>query len=112
MSVLEHRAQVVPTGTWRADRVHSTLEFAVRHMVVATFRGRLRNFDAVLTTDEAGGAVLEGTGEVASVATEEPNLDATWRRRTSSTGSATPRSGFARTASSGKAPTTSSSRAS
>jgi polyisoprenoid-binding protein YceI len=76
MSVLEHRAQVVPTGTWRADRVHSTLEFAVRHMVVATFRGRLRDFDAVLTADEAGGGVLEGTGDVASVATEEPNLDA------------------------------------
>ena len=29
----------VPTGTWVTDPVHSSLGFAVKHMVVATFRG-------------------------------------------------------------------------
>jgi len=57
-------------GTWNADATHSSLGFAIRHMVVATFRGELRDFDATLSV--SGDAVsLRGSGRVASVTTRQ-----------------------------------------
>ncbi len=76
MSVTEQTQTQVPTGTWRSDPVHSSLEFAVKHMVVATFRGRLTDFAATLSAPGDGTAVLEGAGRVASVITPEENLNA------------------------------------
>lgn len=64
----------VPVGTWRHDPVHSSFAFSVKHMVVATFRGSLTDFDATLTSDEDGTATLEATGRVASVVTQDDNL--------------------------------------
>jgi polyisoprenoid-binding protein YceI len=61
------------TGTWNADTTHSTLEFAARHMVVATFRGRLPSFSARLVGDDAG-LRLEGEGDATSIVTEDENL--------------------------------------
>ena len=40
--------QVVPTGTWTLDKVHSTFEFAVRHSGVSLFKGGISDFDAEL----------------------------------------------------------------
>ena len=57
-------------GTWNADPTHSSLGFAIRHMVVATFRGELRDFDATLSVG-AGTVSLRGSGRVASVTTRE-----------------------------------------
>ena len=76
MSLIEQTAGRVPTGTWRSDPVHSSLEFAVKHMVVATFRGRLTDFAATLSAGEDGAAVLEGVARVDSVVTPEENLNA------------------------------------
>jgi len=59
----------VPTGTWTVDPVHSTVEFGVKHNVVATFRGRLEEVEGTL--DESG---IHGTARVESLAIEEPNL--------------------------------------
>ena len=73
MSVIEQQGQQVPTGTWTSDPVHSTLEFAVKHMVVATYRGRLHDFTATLVGDGAS-ASLEGTARVESVTTQDENL--------------------------------------
>ena len=40
----------IPAGTtWTVDNVHSTVGFAVKHMVVSTFRGRFEDYDATLT---------------------------------------------------------------
>jgi len=64
----------VPTGTWTSDPVHSTFGFSVKHMVVATFRGSLTDFDATLTGAEDGRARLEAAGRVASVVTADENL--------------------------------------
>ncbi len=63
-----------PTGTWTSDPVHSTFGFSVKHMVVATFRGSLSDFDATLTGDEDGIARLEANGRVGSVVTADENL--------------------------------------
>ena len=65
---------VVPTGIWNSDPVHSSFGFSVKHMVVATFRGSLTDFDATLTAAEDGTARLEATGRVASVVTADDNL--------------------------------------
>lgn len=61
------------TGTWNADTTHSTLEFSARHMVVATYRGRLPRFEASLTVGEDG-AAFTGTADAASITTEDENL--------------------------------------
>ena len=40
MTVVETIAQLVPTGTWKIDPAHSSVEFGVKHTGVATVRGR------------------------------------------------------------------------
>ena len=63
-------ATAVPTGTWAADKVHSTIGFEVEHMV-STFRGRFEDYDAQLVDGK-----LEGTVRVASVRVYDENLEA------------------------------------
>ena len=65
---------VAPTGTWTLDTTHSSASFAVKHMVVATFRGRFEDFDASLTVDESGAAKLTGTVKADSIVVKDENL--------------------------------------
>jgi polyisoprenoid-binding protein YceI len=62
--------QAIPTGTWRADPVHSTIGFAVDYMA-GTFQGSFSRFEA-----GASDGSLEGSAEVASVEVKDPNLEA------------------------------------
>jgi polyisoprenoid-binding protein YceI len=39
-------------GTWSIDPVHSSVEFAARHMVVSKVRGRFRTFSGTIVTAE------------------------------------------------------------
>ena len=64
----------VPSGTWSSDPTHSTFDFSVKHMVVATYRGSLPEFDATLTGSEDGSLHLLGIGKLASVTTQDENL--------------------------------------
>ena len=64
----------VPTGTWSSDPTHSAFDFSVKHMVVATYRGSLPEFDATLTGSEDGSLHLLGIGKLASVTTQDENL--------------------------------------
>ncbi len=66
-------ATELPVGVWRLDPTHSSAGFAVKHMVVATFRGRFENFDATLTVDRDG-ARLEGTVQAGSIVVKDENL--------------------------------------
>ena len=66
----------IPAGTYRLDPVHSTASFAVKHMVVATFRGRFDHFDATLTVDEDGSTSLTGVVQVDSLEVKDENLKA------------------------------------
>ncbi len=45
---------LLPVGAWKLDPTHSSASFAVKHMVVATFRGRFENIDATLSVGEDG----------------------------------------------------------
>jgi polyisoprenoid-binding protein YceI len=66
----------IPVGTYAIDRVHSHVGFAVKHMVVATFRGRFEDFDATLEVADDGTARLIGTVGVGSIEVKDENLAA------------------------------------
>jgi polyisoprenoid-binding protein YceI len=61
--------QQVPTGTYVADPVHSSIGFAVVHNGVSAFRSGFGDYEARLSGDE-----LKGSVEVASIQIEEPQL--------------------------------------
>ena len=68
-------AQVsAPSGTYTLDPVHSSVGFAVRHMVVSTFRGSFGEYDAKVTVGEDGLPTLTGTVNVSSIQVKDPNL--------------------------------------
>jgi polyisoprenoid-binding protein YceI len=64
----------VPVGTWKVDPVHSSVEFQVKHLGIATVKGQFKEFEG---TVEVGpdGAVAYGTVKTASVDTREPQRD-------------------------------------
>jgi polyisoprenoid-binding protein YceI len=66
--------QLVPTGTWQLDPVHSSIGFEVEYMVGA-FRGQFRDVDATLASSETGIA-LTGKARVASVDVKDEALAA------------------------------------
>jgi polyisoprenoid-binding protein YceI len=68
--------QQIPTGTWQLDKIHSSASFSVKHMVVATFRGRFEEFDATLEVGEDGSTNLVGTVDADSIVVKDENLAA------------------------------------
>ncbi len=65
----------VPTGAWKADKLHSSIGFAVEHMGVSLFRGRFSDYDATLEITPEGRR-LEGAARVNSVDVSDENLEA------------------------------------
>ena len=63
----------VPVGEYQADKIHSSVGFAVRHMVVSTFRGKFTDYDATLVTGDEG-TRLEGRVKVDSIDIAEEQL--------------------------------------
>jgi polyisoprenoid-binding protein YceI len=63
-------ATAIPTGTWSADKVHSSIGFEVEHMV-STFRGRFEDYGAQVVDGK-----LTGTVPVRSVRVYDENLEA------------------------------------
>ena len=68
MSTTEQTRQGVPTGTWKADTVHSSVAFEVPY-AVATFGGEVTDFEATL---EDG--TLSGGAKIESIHVKEENL--------------------------------------
>jgi polyisoprenoid-binding protein YceI len=62
--------QVLPSGTWQVDKVHSSIGFAVDYMA-GTFHGTFSDFDAVVAD-----GVMNGSAKVASVQVKDENLAA------------------------------------
>ena len=58
-------------GTYVLDPIHSSASFAVKHMIVSTFRGRFEKFDATLVDGR-----LTGTVDVGSIVVKDENLAA------------------------------------
>jgi polyisoprenoid-binding protein YceI len=60
----------IPTGTYAADTVHSSVTFEVPY-AVATFRGEVPDFEATLADGR-----LAGSARIASITVKEENLEA------------------------------------
>jgi polyisoprenoid-binding protein YceI len=65
----------LPTGTWNVDPIHSSVEFHVKHLGIATVKGVFKEFDGTLEVGPDGSRAY-GTVKVASVDTREPQRDA------------------------------------
>ena len=70
MSTIEQPRTEVPTGTWRADTIHSSVSFEVPY-AVATFGGEVPDFEATLAD-----GVLTGVARIASIAVKDESLQA------------------------------------
>jgi polyisoprenoid-binding protein YceI len=64
----------IATGNWKIDTTHSHVGFAVKHMVVSTFRGRFEDYAGSLATSEDGRPVLQGSVKVDSIVVKDENL--------------------------------------
>jgi polyisoprenoid-binding protein YceI len=67
-------ATALPTGTWKVDSVHSSVEFQVKHLGIATVKGQFTEFEGTLEVGPEN-TVAYGTVQVASVNTREPQRD-------------------------------------
>jgi polyisoprenoid-binding protein YceI len=67
--------QAVEAGTWQIDTVHSHVGFAVKHMVVSTFRGRFEDYEGSLASSD-GAPQLSGSVAVDSLIVKDENLAA------------------------------------
>jgi polyisoprenoid-binding protein YceI len=66
----------VPTGTYTVDPTHSSVEFAVKHLGIATVRGTFASFEGTLELGEdLSQATAAGVVEVATLDTKEPTRD-------------------------------------
>ena len=72
MAVVENaKEQLLSSGSWAVDPVHSAIEFRVKHMVIQTVKGRFRDFEgAIVTGAEPTDAA---TSAAASMPTVVPN---------------------------------------
>lgn len=65
-------------SVWTVDKAHTSVEFAVKHMMFTTVRGRFSEFDVDVVFDEANPerSSVEARIAAASIDTREPNRDA------------------------------------
>jgi len=65
-------------ATWTIDTAHSSAQFSVRHMMVATVRGEFANTKGTVQWDgkDLATAVVDATIDAATVSTREPKRDA------------------------------------
>jgi polyisoprenoid-binding protein YceI len=67
---------LIPTGTWAVDPSHSSVEFQVKHMGIATVRGKFGAFEGTLEVPaDLSSAKATGSIDVASVDTNEDQRD-------------------------------------
>lgn len=81
-TITSHTAEMTMApvaGTkWALDPAHTSVEFAVRHLMISTVRGRFDKFNGRLTVDEAHPSIVDVQVEidVASVDTGDEKRDA------------------------------------
>ena len=67
----------VPTGTWHVDPSHSSVEFEVKHMMIATVRGRFNEFEGTIeAAEDINDSRVVGTVRAASIDTNDGTRDA------------------------------------
>src|SRR5947207_3441690 len=65
-------------GTWQIDPAHSHVEFAVRHLMISTVKGRFGEVTGTIQVDgdDPSKSAVDVTINVASIDTREPQRDA------------------------------------
>ena len=80
MSTEVHSEQAiirVPTGIWDIDPAHSSVEFQIKHMMIATVKGRFTDFEGtIVAAPDIADSSVRGVVRTASVDTNEPTRDA------------------------------------
>jgi polyisoprenoid-binding protein YceI len=66
----------IPAGTWRIDPAHSQVEFAVKHLMISTVRGRFGEVTGTLVVPERGTPTVEASIAATSVDTRSEQRDA------------------------------------
>ena len=67
---------LVQAGTWEVDPAHSSVAFSVKHMGIATVRGRFTDFQGTIEVGkDAWSAKARGSIKVASIDTGEVQRD-------------------------------------
>ena len=56
------KSTLVPAGTWTVDPAHSTVGFAVKHLGIATVRGKFDEFEGTLEIGEDDESARAPTG--------------------------------------------------
>ena len=60
----------VPTGTWHIDPAHSSVEFQIKHMMIATVKGRFTDFEGtIVAAPDIADSSVSGVVRTASVDT-------------------------------------------
>jgi polyisoprenoid-binding protein YceI len=67
--IVPEQALSIPTGTWQADVVHSSVAFEVPYMGISTFSGSVKSFQVTLAD-----GTLTGSAQIASLVTKDENL--------------------------------------
>ncbi|MBW8712111.1 MAG: YceI family protein, partial [Mycobacterium sp.] len=77
MSAITTPQTHIPAGSvWTVDKVHSTVGFAVKHMIVSTFRSSFDGYDATLTAADDGTLRLTDSVDAGSIVLKDPDLAA------------------------------------
>jgi polyisoprenoid-binding protein YceI len=71
MSITEQPKTEVPSGTFQADAVHSSVAFEVQYMGISAFSGKVTDFEASLVDGR-----LTGSAQITSLETKDENLHA------------------------------------
>jgi polyisoprenoid-binding protein YceI len=70
------KSTLVPAGTWAVDPAHSSVGFAVKHLGIATVRGKFDGFEGTLEIGEGDqSARAYGTVQAVSVDTGDEGRD-------------------------------------
>jgi polyisoprenoid-binding protein YceI len=68
---------IIPPGTWIVDPAHSSVEFAVKHMGIATVRGRFTEFEGTLeVSSRLADSKAHGKVTAGSITTNDEQRDA------------------------------------
>ena len=70
-------ANQLAAGSWRIDPAHSHVEFAVRHLMISSVKGRFGDVSGTVEVDAAdpSKSVVDVSINVASIDTREPQRD-------------------------------------
>jgi len=77
LTIISAFAASAQNSGWRVDKAHTSVGFAVRHMVISQVTGNFKDFDITVSAskDDFSDAVIDATIKVASIDTDNERRD-------------------------------------